>query len=302
MHSLVFMGSKQSGLQICEAAIKQLPSGVLKAIVCPNDLADSRTVFSKFQLLANEHNLPLHVVNNTTETVDVLKSYNPSVVLVHGWYQLIPTEQFLNTLFLGFHYSPLPKYRGNAPLVWQIINGETQLGISFFQLTAGMDEGDLVDQKFFNLERTEDISFALNKANNIAQQMLSDFLKNMISGNIVLKKQPDETPSYCGVRLPDDGRIDWNKSAKKLNDFIRAQSKPYPGAFTCLPDGKKLTVWLAEEELIPFYGVPGNIMAIKPEYVVVACGEGALRLFKVEVDGVECLPNQILKSIKTRLI
>lgn len=295
------MGSKQSGLQIFEAMIKQLPLGMLKAILCPNDVADNRTELSKFQLIAKEHNIPLHVVNNTTETAHALAIYNASVVLVHGWYQLIPIEQFSNTLFLGFHYSPLPKYRGNAPLVWQIINGETKLGISFFQLTPEMDEGDLVDQRFFHLDRSEDIASALTKANDIAQLMLSDFLRVMMSGNIKLKKQPSEVPSYCGLRLPDDGRIDWKNSATQINNFIRAQSKPYPGAFTYLPDGKRVTIWSAVEESTRFYGVPGSIVAIKPEYVVVACGEGAIKLLGIELDGVEYLPNQILKSIKIRL-
>ncbi len=295
------MGSKQAGLHICEALIKQLPVGMLKAILCPNDVADCRTELQKFERLAKEYNIPFHVINKTTETIDVLKIYNTSIVLVHGWYQLIPVEQFPKTLFLGFHYSPLPRYRGNAPLVWQIINGETRLGISLFQLTSGMDEGDLVDQRFFNLDRYENISSALAKANSLAQQMLSDLLSMMMSNNVKLIKQASEAPSYCGLRMPEDGRIDWKRHASKVHDFIRAQSKPYPGAFTYLPDKRKLTVWSAVEETDKFYGVPGSVVAIKEESVTVACSDGAIRILALEVDGVEYSPNQILKSIKTRL-
>lgn len=296
------MGSKQAGLEVCKSMISQLPSDMLAAIVCPDDVADTRTELNNFKLLADSRDIPLHVVKNVSEMVDIVRYYNPSIVLVHGWYQLIPVADFSNTLFLGFHYSPLPKYRGNAPLVWQIINGEELLGVSLFQLTEGMDEGDLIEQKYFNLSKDENISCALNKANELAQVMLTDFLGALVSEKITLKKQPSKTPSYCGLRLPEDGLIDWNKPAYKVHDFIRAQSKPYPGAFTYLPDGRKLTIWVATEEQVLFYGAPGGVVSVNSDYVVVACAEGAIRVIEIEVDGQkECSPSQILKSMKTRL-
>lgn len=302
MHTLVFMGSKQAGLEICKCIIKKTDSEVLLAIVCPNDSGDLRTEINSFEMLANDNNIPLHIVNNTNETIEVLNHFKPSIVLVHGWYQIIPVDKLPDTLFLGFHYSPLPKYRGNAPLVWQIINGEEQLGVSFFQLTAGMDEGDLVDQKFFHLDRSENVSDALTKANALAQTMITTFLDELSFKNINLRKQPSVPASYCGLRIPDDGLIDWGKTAASIYDHIRAQSRPYPGAFTYLPDGRKLTVWSATEEETLFYGVPGSVMAIATDSVVVACGKGAIRLTDIDVEGMEtCLPNQIIKSIKTRL-
>ncbi len=296
------MGSKQAGLEVCKNMISQLPSGMLVAIVCPDDVADSRTELNNFKLLADSSAIPLHVVKNASETVDTVRYYNPSIVLVHGWYQLIPLADFLNVLFLGFHYSPLPKYRGNAPLVWQIINGEELLGVSLFQLTEGMDEGDLIEQKYFNLSKDENISCALHKANKLAQVMLTDFLSALESKKIILKKQPSKSPSYCGLRLPEDGLIDWNKPAYKVHNFIRGQSKPYPGAFTYLPDGRKLTIWAATEEQALYYGVPGGVVSVNLDYVVVACSEGAIRVIEIEVDGQkECSPSQVLKSMKTRL-
>jgi methionyl-tRNA formyltransferase len=302
MHKLVFMGSKQAGLEVCKCITSQASSEILLAIVCPNDFGDIRTEINSFQMLADENNIPLHIVNNTSETIEVLNSFNPSIVLVHGWYQIIPVDKLPDTLFLGFHYSPLPKYRGNAPLVWQILNGEEQLGVSFFQLTAGMDEGDLVDQQLFHLDRNENVSHALAKANALAQTMITKFLDELSVENIKLRKQPSVPASYCGLRIPADGLIDWGKTAESIYDHIRAQSRPYPGAFTYLPDGRKLTVWSSTEEKTEFYGIPGSVVAINSESVVVACGKGSIRLVDIEVEGMEaCLPNQVIKSIKTRL-
>lgn len=300
--SLIFLGSKQAGLDVCQTLIGKLSNGVLCAILCPDDSADQRSEMAQFRMLAQSNGIPFHVVKNVAETKEVVKTYNPTVALVHGWYQILPVAEFAGTLFLGFHYSPLPKYRGNAPLVWQIINGEKQLGVSFFQLTTGMDEGGLVDQRFFPLSREESISDALVKAGDLAQQMLSGFLNNWPSGKVNLVNQPGEVPSYCGLRQPDDGRIDWHRSAESVHDFIRAQSKPYPGAFSYLPDGRKLTIYKSVEEDRKFYGVPGSIVQVTPDYVVVACGNGAIRIKSVRVDNAsESTAHHVLRSLKLRL-
>lgn len=300
--SLIFLGSKQAGFDICKTLVKLLPNGVLRAVICPDDSADQRSELGQFRLLTESNGIAFHVVKNIAETKEIVRTYDPTVALVHGWYQLLPVSEFSNTLFLGFHYSPLPKYRGNAPLVWQIINGEKQLGISFFQLTPGMDEGGLIDQRFFPLSREEDISDALVKAGDLAHQMLLDFLNNWSCGKIELVNQPGEKPSYCGLRQPEDGRIDWHRKAEEVHDFIRAQSKPYPGAFSYLPDGRKLTILKTAEEDRQFYGVPGSVVEGTPDYVVVACGNGALRVLKIEIEGmVEVMPRNILKSLKIRL-
>lgn len=299
---MVFMGSKKAGFHICETLVEKLPKGFFCAIICPDDSSDQRSEMAQFVRLAKSNSIAFHVVKNVAETKEIIKKINPAVALVHGWYQIIPVAELANTLFLGFHYSPLPKYRGNAPLVWQIINGEKQLGVSFFQLVIDMDEGGLVSQKFFSLSRDESIEDALEKAENLAHEMLLDFLKLWPNGKIHLANQPNEEPSYCGQRQPGDGKIDWNSGADKVHDFIRAQSKPYPGAFSYLPDGRKLTILKTCEENRQFYGVPGSVVELNSHDVVVACAAGAIRLQKIAVeDGSEEAPRNVLNSLKIRL-
>jgi len=300
--SMVFLGSKDAGFSVCKTLIEKLPKGTLRAIVCPDDSTDERSETTKFIALAESNAIPFYVVKNAIETKDLISSINPAVALVHGWYQIIPVEELNNTTFLGFHYSPLPKYRGNAPLVWQIINGEKELGVSFFQFTAGMDEGDLVAQEFFTLSRVESIAEALFRAGDLVHRMLLDFLTDWPNKPLHLIKQPYEIPSYCGLRLPADGKINWHSNADKVHDFIRAQSKPYPGAFTLLPDGRKLTVWKSTEEDRCFYGVPGSVVELSQNDVTVACGTGAIRLQSITVEGgVEEAPRNVIKSLKIRL-
>lgn len=302
MQNGIFLGSKQAGLEACRLLIDRLPAGYLAAIICPDDRADIRSETTSFKLLAEKHELPFHVVKDIPETITAIKTYAPSFALVHGWYQLIPVTEFPDTLFIGFHYSPLPKYRGNAPLVWQIINGEERLGVSLFRLTAGMDDGELIEQNFFTLSREECIADALRKASELTQSMLNNFINNFLSGKIKLISQSSTPPSYCGIRLPEDGKIDWSKSAAEIHDFVRAQSKPYPGAFAYLPDGRKITIWRTAEDERIFYGVPGSLVERAKNHVIIVCGTGAIKLIEVEVEGeADNNPNAFLKSVRIRL-
>src|SRR5215213_308977 len=133
---LLFLGSKAAGLRACRTILELLPPGKLAAIICPDDSADPRSALAGFKVLAEESGVPLHVASTRKETMALLERLAPDTAIVHGWYQILAVDSLPDTRFLGFHYSPLPRYRGNAPLVWQIIQGEPEIGVSFFELTA----------------------------------------------------------------------------------------------------------------------------------------------------------------------
>jgi methionyl-tRNA formyltransferase len=300
--SLVFLGSKAAGLGACRLLTEGLPAGTIAAIVCPDDRTDPRNVSADFEALAAERQIPFHVAATRRETMALLERLAPETVIVHGWYQILPVDELPDLSFLGFHYSPLPRYRGGAPLVWQIIRGEPEIGISFFELTPEMDAGRLVDQKSAPLGPDDTIADALEKANALALDMLREFVPGWLDGSVALQAQPDREPSYCGQRVPEDGWIDWSWSAAGIHDFIRAQTRPYPGAFTSLPDGRRLTVWRSQREERQFMGTPGAVVEIAPDHVVVAAGEGALRLIRVQAEGEdEAAASKVLRSIRTRL-
>lgn len=297
---LLFLGSKGAGLIALQRLLERLPAGRVQAILCPDDLTDSRSVYTAFERLAALHQVPLHMVTSTAQAIEWIQQYRPDTAVVHGWYRLIPVAQFPSLRFLGFHFSPLPTYRGNAPLVWQILNGEQQLGVSFFRLSEGMDDGELVDQRLFELGINEDVSSALDKANQLVMSMLDDFIPRWQAGDVSLKPQPDMTPSYCGLRQPEDGQIDWRADAEIVHNFIRAQTRPYPGAFSRLKDGRVVRFWRSEMEARTFFGVPGAVVDVAPDCVTVACGSGAIKIRELEIDGGGDVAAGPVRSLKTR--
>jgi methionyl-tRNA formyltransferase len=299
--SVVFLGSKASGLSACRVLGDLLPPGSLRGIICPDDRDDARSVFTNFEAFAADRCIVLHLVRTRSETMAALDALRPDLAIVHGWYQILPVEERPQTLFLGFHYSPLPRYRGNAPLVWQIMEGEPEIGISFFELTAELDAGRLVDQQRVPLQPDETIADALKKADAVVTRMLREFASASV-GAVTLCPQPNEEPSYCGLRVKEDGRINWSWDAKRIHDFIRAQTRPYPGAFTSLPDGRRLHVWKSAREPRRFVGASGAVVEVAHEHVVVATGRGAVRLVEVQAEGEVAVPAMsVLRSLKIRL-
>lgn len=272
---IAFIGSKEGGKLVCEALCKRAPNGV-SIILCPDDKSDARSVQNDFRLLAEKYALPFHVATNSSELMRFISQYQIDIGIVHGWYSIIRIEK--GTDFYGFHYAPLPKYRGNAPLVWQIINGENIIGVSFFKFNSEMDEGPLIAQKTFSLDINDTIGDALSKANVIASALIEEHIAQICAGSISPFMQADIVPSYCGKRLPQDGRIDWKISCVDVHNFIRAQSHPYPGAFSVLPSGHIVRIWKSMIEDRIFYGVPGSVVEVGKDWLVVACGNGALRI------------------------
>lgn len=277
--------------------LDHLPPYTIPAIVCPEDRADNRSSYEGFSVLAQIHGIPLHIVSTAKETTDIIELYEPHTVLVHGWYRMIPVGQFPNIDFLGLHYSPLPRYRGNAPLVWQIINGEVRLGVSLFTLTEGMDDGDLIDQSMFDLLSCEDISDALRKANGQVAAMLDRFAPRWLEGSVAKYSQPTQVPTYCGMRIPEDGRINWQQSAQVVHNFIRAQARPYPGAYTLTPNDEVLRIWRAAIDRREFLGVPGSVVEVLSDSIVVACGSGAISIF---IEEMSCeAPTTLLSTLRS---
>jgi methionyl-tRNA formyltransferase len=282
---LIFLGSKAAGLIAIKKILEDVPRQCVSAVICPDDILDERSERPAFKALANKYSLPLCIANTSTDASRLIRRYAPDIVLVHGWYRMLDVSSLAGIKFYGFHFSSLPEYRGNAPLVWQILNGRDQIGVSFFSLTDGMDDGEIVDQRNFSLSVDESIGDALEKANDLVLQMLDDFLPRWLAGTIVTRPQASSPVSYCGMRMPSDGLIEWRDSSAKVRDFIRAQSRPYPGAFSRMPDGRVVRIWKVKADDRTFYGVPGSILEVGSGFIVIACGSGALRILHAELDG-----------------
>ena len=132
----------------------------------------------------------------------------------------------------NMHGSLLPKYRGRAPVNWAIIHGETETGATLHEMTAKPDAGRIVDQERVPIGPDDTAVEVFRKVTDAAETVLRRSIGNLLSGKFVLKPQDLSKGSYFGGRKPEDGRIDWSKSAWEIHNLVRALAPPYPGAFT----------------------------------------------------------------------
>ncbi|MDD5439333.1 MAG: methionyl-tRNA formyltransferase [Candidatus Omnitrophica bacterium] len=281
---VLFLGSKPLGLSALEALYRLRPQK-LCAVVTIDDTADTRGVLPAFKSYAQKTNIPLHILSAAGRLDAVLDTYAPDMVIVVGWYWRIACAQIRRVPhgILGIHGSLLPKYRGSSPLVWAVLNGETQSGISLFYIEEGIDTGDIVAQKGFDIGPGENIADVLAKAGSLTLGIIEEYYPLLLAGRAPRRPQEAAEASYVTRRTPEDGHIDWSLTSRSIHNAIRAQTKPYPGAYGLTGSGERIYLWrssLTEERSTV---TPGTVLALRKNGFRVACGDRLLDITEASI-------------------
>ena len=196
--------------------------------------------------IARSLNIPYFEVNSIEgkrikDYESVIKSLNLDLLLVLGWYYMLPKKirDLAKYGAWGIHASLLPKYAGGAPLVWAIINGEKETGVTLFRFDDGVDDGDIIAQKSFKIHFNDDIKSVYQRATELSKDIILEVFRNF--DKIQFIPQDKSKIEVYPQRNPEDGEINWNNEAVKIYNFIRAQTEPYPCAFSYL-NGIKIKI------------------------------------------------------------
>jgi len=150
------------------------------------------------------------------------------------YYRLMLGDDLLRLPVRGafnLHGSLLPRYRGRVPVNWAIISGETETGVSLHRMESKPDAGDLVAQRSVPILINDTALEVFRKLVCAAEQTILQSVPDLIDGSAKETPQDLQKGSYFGGRRPEDGRIDWRRSAREIHNLIRAVAPPYPGAF-----------------------------------------------------------------------
>ncbi len=302
VNRVLFMGSKQLGLRVLKEVYSLAPNSLIGAVTI-DDTNDTRTKYVEFKDFAQTQGFELHTAKNRNHSEQIVEALKPDLCLVVGWYWLIgdTTLAAVPFGFIGIHNSLLPKYRGGSPLIWPIIRGQREVGFSFFSFTLGMDEGNIWAQGSVTIEEHDYISSILEKLENKTIEVLRRSYLQILNGSVEPVEQNHELATYCAQRFPGDGNIDWCKPAQDIYNFIRAQSDPYPGAFTYF-DGQEMKIWRARIFEKPYIGTPGQVARITSDEAYVICGDDrAIILEEVEIGGERGRATDFIKTLTVRL-
>ncbi|HEX3848019.1 MAG TPA: formyltransferase [Steroidobacteraceae bacterium] len=180
---------------------------------------------------------------NTPEWIDAGRAAAPDF-LFSFYYRHMLSPDWLGLArrgALNVHGSLLPKYRGRAPIHWAILHGETVTGVSLHYMTDKPDAGALVDQEPVLIGENDNALEVSLAAAEAAARLMRRSLPALIAGTAPAVPLDLTRGSYYGRRRPEDGRIDWSRSARSVHDLVRAVAPPFPGAF-CEVNGCRLAV------------------------------------------------------------
>jgi methionyl-tRNA formyltransferase len=195
----------------------------------PDDPNEARWYASVVEFSKKHH---LHVLADPAiEAVDI---GDPDLVFSFYYRSMLPMDLLARARLGAFnmHGSLLPKYRGRAPLNWAILKGETETGVTLHEMTEKPDAGRIVDQQAVPIGPDETAVEVFRKMTDAAEAVLRRSLKDLVSGKAKFRANDISKGSYFGRRRPEDGRIDWSRSAKEIHDLVRAVAPPFPGAFS----------------------------------------------------------------------
>src|SRR3954453_2150839 len=217
------------------------------------------------------------------EAVEHLRGLATDAMVVVGYEQIIP-QSVIDLAPLGIinvHASLLPKYRGAGPIQWSIINGETRTGVTTMRIDAGLDTGDMLLKAETEIGPGENAIELGERLAVMGADLLIQTLAGLAAGTVVPEKQDDSQATLAPLLKKEDGAIDWTAPALAVHNLVRGL-QPWPGAQTSFR-GTALHLWKTRTRGAPASQAPGRFVSLKP--VVVACGEGALELLEVQLEG-----------------
>lgn len=214
---------------------------------------DNVSGYIDFQDISEKFNIPIYYVDRydmkSEKDLNFFISNKFDILLPGGWNRLIP-DTILNTLTygsIGVHGSSdfLPRGRGRSPLNWSIIEGKKRFILHLFFMKSGADNGGVFDYEQFDINEFDTIKTLYYKNTILTKNMLIRSLPKILNNSIQIWEQNGEVTYYL-KRTADDGIINWKEwDVDKIYNFIRALSKPYPGAFTYI-NGNKVLIWKAQ--------------------------------------------------------
>jgi methionyl-tRNA formyltransferase len=270
----------------CLVAAAEAGAEIVGVVTLPGPIDPHRSGQCSFDEVAAELGARLIETSdvNDEETVATVGGLEPELVFVVGWSQLV-RGPFIATAregVFGMHPTLLPRHRGRAPIPWAILAGLARTGVTLFEIVdASADSGAIVGQAVVEIAADETATTLFDRIAEAHVTLIQECVPQLLARSAPRIAQDSTRASSWPKRTPTDGIIDWETRAPYLHDWVRAQTRPYPGAFTFLGE-EKVVVWRARPVELDAVAPAGTVVAARPEGPVVACGEGGLLLEEIE--------------------
>lgn len=242
---------------------------------------------------ALEYGIPVFQPKNLRgeDTWQQLRELAPEVIVVAAYGRLLPQTVLDIPKYgcLNIHASLLPKYRGASPINACILHGEERAGVTIMQMEAGLDTGPMLLPAEVELLPEESYGSLHDRLAKLGGETIVKALDLLAQNRLPAVPQPEEGACYAPMIRTEDCRIDFSRTAREVSCAIRAYD-PVPGAFATLGGGKMKLFEAALEQTEGHCGAPGAIVRSDKNGIVVACGQGAVRIRAVQGAGGKKMP------------
>jgi len=245
-----------------------------------------KLAMSPVKQLAQQHGLAIAQPASLKdlETQAQLAATGADVMVVVAYGLILPAAvlQIPRHGCLNIHASLLPRWRGAAPIQRALLAGDRETGITIIQMDAGLDTGPMLLRAPLPIAEDDTAQTLHDRLATLGAQTIVQALAGLAAGNLVAEPQDDALATYASKLSKTEARLNWRQSAEELARAVRGYNS-VPVAQGVL-DGAVWRIWAAEA-VAEARGDPGEVLAVDKDGILIACGQGALRLTELQKAG-----------------
>jgi methionyl-tRNA formyltransferase len=223
------------------------------------------------------------------EEQERFRAFQADAAIVVAYGLILPKAILEGTTHGAFniHASLLPRWRGAAPIQRAIMAGDLETGVSIMRLDQGLDTGPVCLAERMPVGPDMTAGELHDELAPLGARLMVETLDKVDRDTLACTQQPDEGISHAAKIEPGETRIDWQRPATEVHNFIRGLS-PHPGAwFEVTLNGKAERIRALRSKFVETSGTPGTVL---DDHLTIACGEGAVRLTQVQRAGKRPMP------------
>lgn len=284
---VIFIGTPGFGIPTLKALNKDNYFEIIAVITQPDVFVGRHKTLtsSLIKVVAQKYNWLIFQPIKIEKIAEQIKALEPDIIVVIAYAQILP-EKILNIPKYGcinLHGSLLPKYRGAAVIQAAILNNDSQTGLTIIKMNKDLDSGPILAQIAIPINTNDTYDSLYNKLSNIAPDFFINTLKKYIQAEIIPQTQDETKISYVKQINKNDGLINWDEKAEKIEKLVRAMT-PWPSAWTWW-NGKQLKIIAVQNKLIEINAYKPGKTFIYNRGLAVQCGQNALIINKLQLEG-----------------